>query len=227
MYQYGDAKLVKMMRSQKCGVIVRKSFRWLFRFFAAIAMLIPYQATNATSVLAVSLVDMVQKSAFVFEGKVVKIETRKAYLNQLIHTYVTFEVIEAIKGSIDADSITLSFLGGAIGDTNLAVSEMQLPKQGEHGIYFVESLDRPQVNPLFGWSQGHYLVEKDDTGKSRVLTNQRHSVIKIMGSAPGETVGFSKGVARGLTVSEKAAIRDAMSAKEFKDSLHMILEKTK
>ena len=40
---------------------------------------------------------------------------------------------------------------------------------GEQGIYFVEGMPpRRLINPLYGWHQGHYLIERDARGVEKV-----------------------------------------------------------
>ena len=72
-----------------------------------------------------------------------------------IHTYVTFRVVDVIKGTHNRPEIILRFLGGTVVEISLDVSESTLPEFGQKGVYFVESLDRFQVNPLYGMDQGH------------------------------------------------------------------------
>ena len=133
---------------------------------------------NASSVLEVSLNEMLQQSQLVFEGTVTAIEARENSQKR-IHTYVTFEIKDIIKGKYESDFITLSFLGGTVGDVTRAVSDMQFPEKGEQGIYFVESLERTQVNPLYGWSQGHFIVERHVDGNARLMTNKRLPIAAV------------------------------------------------
>ena len=133
---------------------------------------------NASSVLEVSLNEMLQQSQLVFEGTVTAIEARENSQKR-IHTYVTFEIKDIIKGKYESDFITLSFLGGTVGDVTRAVSDMQFPEKGEQGIYFVESLERMQVNPLYGWSQGHFIVERHVDGNARLMTNKRLPIAAV------------------------------------------------
>ena len=119
---------------------------------------------HCASVLRVGLDDMTRDSELVFEGTVTSVAPRLDRKSDVIRTHVTFEVHEVIKGSAAGDSVELSFLGGTIGDTTQRVAEMSVPAPGTTGIYFVESLGRPQVHPLYGWSQGHIAVVADTNG---------------------------------------------------------------
>jgi hypothetical protein len=183
-------------------------------------ILIPISYGNATTVREVSLDEMLQKSQFVFEGTVTAIEARENSQKR-IHTYVTFEIKDVIKGIYDSNIITLSFLGGTVGDRTMAVSDMQFPKKGEHGIYFVESLERAQINPLYGWSQGHFIVEPDAAGSERMMTNKRLPITSVADKVQSEpmtqdkqrTQALSNGVVPDPVVAQD---KGGMMVDEFK-----------
>lgn len=190
-------------------------------------LLIPISFGNATSVREISMDEMLQQSQVVFEGTVTDIEARQN-TQKRIHTYVTFEITDIIKGEYHGNTITLRFLGGTVGDVTMVVSDMRLPQQGERGIYFVESLERFQVNPLYGWSQGHFIVERDDTGNERVMTNGKLPVTGVMDHmynelmTPGKECiqALSKGVLRDLVVAHEGEDNKGMTVDEFKKVIH-------
>ncbi len=179
---------------------------------------------NTASVREVSLNEMLQQSQFVFEGTVTAIEARETSRKR-IHTYVTFEIMDIIKGEYQSNIITLRFLGGTVGDVTMAVSDMRLPQEGEHGIYFVESLERLQVNPLYGWSQGHFIVERDVTDIERIMTNRRLPITAVMDKMQNEQMtpgkepiqALSKGVVRDLVVDQD---KKSLTVDEFKRVLY-------
>lgn len=197
-------------------LILKYSAVWI------VLLLMPYAYGHASSVREVSLNEMIQKSQFVFEGTVTAIEARENSKKR-IHTYITFEINEIIKGEYPRKIITLRFVGGTVGELTMAVSDMRLPQEGEHGIYFVESLERLQVHPLYGWSQGHFIVERDATGIERIMTNRRLPITAVMNKVQGEQQALSKGVVRdvviekdkkGLTVDDfKRVLRERMVRK--------------
>ena len=73
----------------------------------------PISNGNAASVREVSMDEMLQQSQFVFEGTVTAIEARENSQKR-IHTYVTFEIKDIIKGEYHSNIITLRFLGGTV-----------------------------------------------------------------------------------------------------------------
>ena len=185
-------------------------------------ILTPISYGNAASVREVTITEMLQECQFVFEGKVVSTEAKEDS-NKRIHTFVTFGIQEIIKGEHPDNTITLSFLGGTVGDVTMMVSEMKLPEVGEHGVYFVESIKRRQMNPLYGWSQGHFLVEADDTGTERILTRSKQPVTEVRSNTQMNTttppVRLSTGVARGLTLGREQGAK-GLTPGEFKKALH-------
>jgi hypothetical protein len=195
-----------------------------------VLLLMPICYGHATSVREVSMDEMLQQSQFVFEGSVTAIEARENSQKR-IHTYVTFEITDIIKGGYHSNIITLRFLGGTVDDVAMVVSDMRLPQKREHGIYFVESLERFQVNPLYGGSQGHFIVEPDGTGSERVMTNRRLPVTGVMDYMPDEPTtpgkeriqALSRGVVRDLVVAQEGEDNKGMTVDEFKTVLRKIM----
>ncbi len=172
---------------------------------------------SATSVLQITFEELCQQAGLIFEGRVIAVDARKNDRSPDIWTYVTFDVIDVIKGPSVGDEIELAFMGGTIGDVGLQVASMQFPKLAETGIYFVESLARRQVNPLLGWTQGHYLVEPDEFGTKRVFTHARRPVRAIEPKPQSSQAGLSRGTPLGLGVGSAGA--RAITANEFIESI--------
>jgi hypothetical protein len=197
----------------------------------AYLLLISISSGHAASVRQVTMDEMLQQCRFVFEGKVLALEARENNQKR-IHTYVTFEIHDIIKGEYSGDTITLSFLGGTVGDVTMGVSDMKLPQMGERGIYFVESLETSQVHPLYGWSQGHFLVQPDDTGTDRVMTSNEQPVTEVikdipvdqMNSSQETTSLLSKGVAKGVSFTQKNNSIKGLTVEEFKKILREKME---
>lgn len=116
---------------------------------------------GATTLLKVDFDEVVGQSEFIFEGRVIAKETRRSNRDGNPLTYVTFQVLDVLKGSTDGEIVTLGFTGGAIDGKKIVVQGLRMPVMNERGIYFVESLENEFFNPLYGWHQGHYLVTED------------------------------------------------------------------
>ena len=78
-------------------------------------------AAHASSVVQVTFSELVNSSQFIFEGRVVD---KRAELDtqSMIHTYVTFEIQDVLKGAYSTRTITLPFLGGTVGEVTLQIS---------------------------------------------------------------------------------------------------------
>ena len=99
-----------------------------------------------------------------------------------------------------------------------------IQKLDEKGIYFVNSLARQYANPLYGWKQGHFLIETDPyTSREHVITADRQPVTGIeLEEAP--YYGLSSGVAVGVKTTDRMQIGKAWIVEEFKQNLRLMLE---
>ena len=134
--------------------------------------------TNATTILGMDIDEVANDAELIFEGEVILHETRQNSNTGIIHTYVTFTVHDVVKGDFSADTIELKFAGGTFMGQIVEVRGLKIPKEGENGIYFVESTSRDLLNPLIGWSQGHFIIEQE-LGERRVRTIDRQTVTDI------------------------------------------------
>jgi len=184
---------------------------------------------QASTVLEMSFQDVLDHAELVFEGRVMTVEARRADDGN-IHTFVSFTVLDVLKGDDVGDALELRFLGGTVGTQQLQVTDMTLPQLGEMGVYFVESLNTPQVNPLVGWSQGHFLIEPQAGGEQAVLTANHEPVLSIEAAELAPLTAalntFSKGVAKGVVVQESAvalALSRPLTVEEFKRSVRALV----
>jgi hypothetical protein len=180
---------------------------------------------GATAIQQMSLSGVAGGSQLIFEGRVIGAQVRPGADGRRIYTYVTFQIMDVVKGQAPEATVELRFLGGTLGDSTLAVSDMHVPQLGEHGIYFVESLYRPQANPLYGWDQGYYIVQADaKDGQERIYTRGGQAVIGFVPETAQEgTPPFSRGYALGLSVRQDRASSRALSMDEFKQGLRDLL----
>ena len=85
---------------------------------------------------------VVNGSELVFEGLVVGKEYKIPEDRNRVYTYVTFKILDIVKGHHEGKTITLRYPGGVIGDMVYRVSDMKIPEESEHGIYIVKSLKK-------------------------------------------------------------------------------------
>ena len=133
---------------------------------------------EATTILGMNIDEVAQGAEIIFEGKVVEHNVRESTAGMIV-TYVTFRIEELIKGQYDEPLLELKFTGGSLGGQIMEISGLRIPSPNEEGIYFVESVNRNLVNPLLGWSQGHYLIYEQN-GERRVRTVNDRPVTDIL-----------------------------------------------
>jgi hypothetical protein len=177
-------------------------------------------ALIASSVEQVSMSQVTKGSELIFRGRV--LETRSFREGtSAIFTRVSFQVLEVFKGPKVGDSIELDFMGGKMGTLELRIADMQLPTIGETGIYFVESLTKRQVHPLYGWQQGHFLINKDASGTERVRTVQGKPVMSVSEDGPPSPT-TSQITPRGLITTQSVQPGAGLTVADFKRRIQQI-----
>jgi len=195
-------------------------------FFVFFLFLFP-SLSLATTIWAVTFEELLQYAEFVFEGRAIAVESVIPPNSSLPRTCVLFEISEVLKGSHSDDTVDLCFLGGISGEYTVHVSNMQYPKLDEKGIYFVKSLAHQYANPLYGWAQGHFLIETDSyTSREYVATANGQPVAGIaLEEAPPHEL--STGVAIGVKTTNRLQIEKAWTVEEFKQNLRSMLKAMK
>lgn len=198
----------------------------LTRLFVALGLALSLPSVAmALSVKSVSIEETLDKSALIFEGRVVGSETRAVENSKMILSCFEIVVADVLKGSDPGTSLDLCFLGGTLEGRTISVPGMRYPLLGETGIYFVEAPGHIQVHPLYGGDQGHFLVERDGaSGKEHVVTLDRLPVTKVSASAGQANSGLSAGVARGIGTAQERGLAMAMTKTAFKESLQEMLD---
>jgi hypothetical protein len=175
-------------------------------------------------VRSVSVTEMLAGAELVFEGRVIDRRTVEGEDFQGVRTCVRFEVLEVVKGAPVAGPLELCFAGGrSRSGITRRIAGLELPDPGEHGIYFVDSLEQPRLHPLYGWDQGHFRVSP---GPVEVVTTESGKpVVALEPATEAASGGISRGVARGAVVAEPGARsgRAPLDAAAFKARLRDLL----
>ena len=175
----------------------------LLASFLVISMFTFTSAAYASSVVQRSIVEIVKQSPLVFEGKVSAINVEAN--GKRIFTWITFDVLDVVKGSYSEPQIHLRYTGGSSGDKTLTVGDQTMPSFGEHGIYFSESLDNRTVHPLKGWGQGHFILEPDPaTGELNVLNSQQKMITGLSTLKVGHVKKLDAKTAAGVKTTRKS-----------------------
>ncbi|MFZ8955476.1 MAG: hypothetical protein ACO2ZE_00350 [Pseudohongiellaceae bacterium] len=187
---------------------------------------------GATTILGMNIDEVAQGAELIFEGKVVEHNVRENAAGMIV-TYVTFRIEELIKGEYDETLLELKFTGGRLGGQIMEISGLRIPSPNEEGIYFVESVNRNLVNPLLGWSQGHYLIY-EESGERRVSTVNDRPVTDVL-STQSVPVALRKPVsvidgdtepATGVVVSSDSPDPDqALTTESFKAKIRALIDR--
>lgn len=194
-------------------------------FILAVMLMLLALPVWSSTLEQMSFEEVLETAEFIFEGRVVSVEGRQTG-PRAIHTFVTYEVLDVLKGDASLEELELSFLGGTANGRQMVVTELQLPQVGESGFYFVESLHEPMVNPLTGWSQGHFLIEQNSRGQAEVRTAGRDPVYELQASPPqaSQQILGHEGAARGVQIQALTEARRPMSPVSFKARVQDLLQ---
>ncbi|MEX0965374.1 MAG: hypothetical protein WDZ52_15195 [Pseudohongiellaceae bacterium] len=199
---------------------------------ACFLCLFAFSSASATTILGMDIDKVVADAEFVFEGEVIASETRQDSNSGIISTYITFQINDIIKGDYSGASIELKFMGGTFNGQIVQVSGMRIPEMAEQGVYFVESMSRDLINPLIGWSQGHFIIVEDN-GVRRISTAGNQPVLEVeaVSSIPSSIkkplalVEGSSDIAAGvMTQSSPIMIQRALTVEEFKSRITALIE---
>jgi len=194
-------------------------------------LLLIFSSASATTILGMDIDKVAADAEFVFEGAVINSETRQDSNSGIISTYVTFQINDIIKGDYSGESVELKFMGGVFNGQIVQVSGMRIPEMAEQGIYFVESMSRDLINPLIGWSQGHFIIV-DDNGTRRISTAGNQPVLEVeaVSSIPSSikkpltVVEGNTDIAAGvMTETSPIMIERALTVEEFKSRITDLL----
>ena len=189
-------------------------------------------STLATTLMGMDIDDVAERAELIFEGEVIDSQAQLDSNSGIINTFVTFRVIDLIKGDLGGSSLELKFAGGEFNGEIVEVSGSTLPMLGETGIYFVESASKDMLNPLLGWSQGHFLI-KNESGQRRVHTVRDNPVTQIQSvsaiplaiKAPKLLIQNKEGIAAGVTARSRTLTgNQALSVADFKRQILDLIE---
>jgi hypothetical protein len=130
--------------------------------WALLLLLAAVPPARATVLVPLSLEELVATSEVIFTGTISEATT--SVEGDLVYTTLRFNVEDLVVGELPIRVLELRFLGGTRGSQKTEVAGQYIPDVGTHGLFFVDDTVRDLVNPLSGWSQGHFpLIEVDGT----------------------------------------------------------------
>ncbi len=144
------------------------------------------------------------ESELVFHGRVIKREfggstplTKEGQTRPIPHTFVTYEVIELIKGHLPAGSrrVTLRLVGGDFAGSRLRVAQMPKIVEGDEDILFIRGNTQIPC-PIYHWSEGRIRIVHSMafTEDSQQLGFNSKGQLRIGASRPSLDISTTDGV---------------------------------
>lgn len=132
---------------------------WRARLLACAWVLLAHSVA-ATTVVPPTFEFLVGQAEFVVRARVGGVRCEESQYNgqAVIHTYVTIDVLRALKGA-PPQTMVLRVLGGSVGDRTLHVPGVPRFTPGETCLLFIENNGR-QFCPLVAIMHGRYRIER-------------------------------------------------------------------
>ena len=173
---------------------------------------------SASSIKQLDINELLSQSELVFEGHVIERQARWNNTKTDIVTEIVFRVDEVVVGTYAEPTLSLSFLGGTVGQTTVSIEGSTMPSLNESGVYFINSTAQLQVNPIVGWAQGHFLTVRDASGTMRMMTQEKAPIVGLNLNLK-KSKYISEGTATGITAGKSSELSQAISSRDFKQFL--------
>lgn len=193
--------------------------RW--NLLALVLFVLAAMPSGATTVKKISTVELLSAPQLIIQGRVLEQWSEPGQNRETIVTKVSIQVTELIKGELDSELVVLEFLGGTLNGLTMKIEGSNIPAVGEEGFYFIESTARNYVNPIYGWTQGHFIVSPDD-GSVRTVGGDAVYALELVSGPP--TLEFAKAHAVGVSVDKISLAAAPLKADQFRQKLEMLLE---
>ena len=118
---------------------------------------------HATSVRRLSFDELIQSASSIVEGSILDARTYRSADGKLILTSYTISVQENLKGS-SSSALTVTTIGGRIGNTLLYVSGMPVFQPGERAVLFLEKAGA--YTTVVGLNQGKFAITNGEVVNS-------------------------------------------------------------
>jgi len=132
-----------------------------FLLIAAITTIVT--PLSATSVRRLSFEELIQTASTIVEGSVVDSRTYRTGDGKLILTSYTINVQENLKGS-SGSTLTVTTVGGRIGNTILHVAGVPVFQPGEKAVLFLEKTG--MYTTVVGLNQGKFAISNGAVSNS-------------------------------------------------------------
>lgn len=158
-----------------------------------ILCLLTASAARATSVVPPRFDELVAEAELIVRATPVARETRRETApdgTAILRTHVTLAVERTLKGT-STDRLTLSFLGGELGDEAMTVRGIPRLEPGSVDYVFIAGNGRVFC-PLVGLGHGRFRVLRDGATGREYVARENHEPLTELGEVGrplGETAG--------------------------------------
>jgi hypothetical protein len=168
---------------------------------------------NATTVIPPTFDELVSRAQIIFEGQVTGLKSQwiGEGAEHRIVTYVTFKVDDTLKGDAGA-TYSIRMLGGTVDGRTMEVTDAPKFKVGDHDVLFVEN-NGSQFIPLVGIQHGRFRVQKDQAGRSTLVTGDGEPLADVS-QLGGDEAGVARGKASLSLDNFKSIIRSRVQAQQ-------------
>jgi len=171
--------------------------KFVRNYLPLIVLVFPLAAA-ATTITKKTTGQLMDEADLIIHGQVISLESQFVD-SGAVFTYIEVFVLDSLKGpAITGETVTLQFVGGKVEDFTFDIG-VDYPQPGETGIYFLRDPAVTQLNPIVGWSQGHFIVDKTEV----VMTTGLQPVIGFNRVEASNDIGFSDGVAVGVDIASE------------------------
>ncbi len=166
-------------------------------------------AARASTVEYVPLGEMAQRADQILTGRVVGVRSQLSVRRTSIHTFVTIEVDEWLKGGRSGSVVTLRVLGGEAEGYRLVIAGGPSFEVGEEVLVFTDG-GAGRIPTVFGLGQGKFRMERDPTTGRRTLSRSLAGLTMI---GPDARAPVRSAPAPPATLGEvTAVVRAALAA---------------
>ena len=139
------------------------------RSIAAVLLLWSAVPALATTYDPVTFTELVARADVIFVGEVVDVRPYPVSTRDgaIIKTRVVFRVQDPVAGTASALEV-FDFFGGEYGGIGMAIAEMPRFAVGDRRVVFARR--ERSINPIVGFTQGLFQVQRDSRGIDRVVT---------------------------------------------------------
>lgn len=173
---------------------------------------------TATTVVPPTFEQLVDQAQEIFQGTVTDVKSQWIGEGDQRHiaSFITFQVKDTLKGA-PGKTFTMRAFGGTVDGETMEIGDAPKFKVGDEEIIFVEN-NGSQVIPLVGMMHGRFHVQKDQSGKSTMTTNEGRPLRNV--SRLGREDATAGTEAALSAEAFKAAIHSRLQSAESNHSLH-------